>query len=107
VLAHPRKTDTGWVFPMDGTSVWRRTSPAGQPALYQTMDGGQSWKRQDKGMPRSHAYFTVFRQCLAADRHDPVGLYFGTTNGEIWGSADEGKSWGCLVSYLPRLLSVE
>ena len=44
---------------------------------------------------------------MAADARDPVGLYFGTTSGEIWGSADEGASWRALASYLPHVYSVE
>ena len=42
--------------------------------------------RQDKGLPKSQAWFTVKRQAIVADAHDPVGIYFGTTSGESWGS---------------------
>ena len=47
IVVHPRDPDTAWVFPMDGTSVWPRTSPDGEPACYRTTDGGARWKRQD------------------------------------------------------------
>ena len=63
--------------------------------------------RQDTGLPKSQAWFTVKRQAMAADAHDPVGIYFGTTSGEVWGSRDEGKKWMALVSHLPEIYSVE
>ncbi|MBD3160788.1 MAG: glycosyl hydrolase [Candidatus Eisenbacteria bacterium] len=107
VTLHPRDPDTAWVFPMDGTEVWPRTSPDGRPAVYVTKDAGESWKRLDGGLPDRQAWWTVFRQAMAADRHDPVGLYFGTTSGEIWTSANEGKDWTFLAAHLPRVLSVE
>ena len=107
ITLHPRDPATAWVFPMDGTEVWPRTSPGGRPAVYVTNDAGESWKRLDKGLPERQAWWTVFRQAMAADRHDPVGLYFGTTSGEIWISRDEGKEWSFLAAHLPRILSVE
>ncbi len=51
MVVHPRDADTAWVFPMDGTDVWPRTSPAGRPAAYVTRDGGQTWQRLDQGLP--------------------------------------------------------
>lgn len=33
MVVHPRDADTVWVFPMDGTTVWPRTSPEGKPAV--------------------------------------------------------------------------
>jgi len=44
---------------------------------------------------------------MTSDVQDPVGIYFGTTSGEIWGSRDEGQSWKCLASHLPEIYSVE
>jgi len=107
IVLHPRDPDTAWVFPMDGTDVWPRTSPAGRPAAYVTRDAGARWQRQDRGLPPEHAYFTVKRQCMATDSHAPVGVYFGTTSGEVWGSADEGDTWRCLAAHLPHIYSVE
>ncbi len=107
IVQHPRDPDTVWVFPMDGTSVWPRTSPEGRPAVYVTHNAGKRWMRQDKGLPTSQAWFTVKRKAMAADSQDPVGLYFGTTSGEIWGSRNEGDSWTCLVSHLPHICSIE
>lgn len=106
IVAHPRKVDTVWVFPMDGSTVWPRTSPGGKPAAYCSKNGGKTWLRQDKGMPRKNAYFTVKRQAMCSDQAKPVGVYFGTSQGEIWGSNDEGESWKCLVKHLPEIYSV-
>jgi photosystem II stability/assembly factor-like uncharacterized protein len=106
LVLHPRDPDTVWVFPMDGTKVWPRTSPGGRPTAYRTRDGGRSWQRQDRGLPHQQAWFTVMRQGFTADTLDPVGLYFGTTSGEIWMSTDEGATWQALAAHLPYVLSV-
>jgi len=103
---HPRDPDTAWVFPMDGTDVWPRTSPDGQPAAYVTRDAGNSWTRLGTGLPE-RAWFTVKRQAMTVDTADPVGVYFGTTSGEIWASADEGASWTCIAEHLPEIYAVE
>jgi hypothetical protein len=107
IVLHPRDPQTVWVFPMDGTQVWPRTSPGGKPAVYVTRDSGRSWRRQDRGLPESQAWLTVKRQAMAADTGDPVGLYFGTTSGEVWASANEGESWRPLASHLPHIYTVE
>jgi len=107
IVAHPRDPDVAWVFPMDGTDVWPRTSPGGKPAAFRTRDGGISWTRQAKGFPPANGFFTVFRQAMKADTRDPVGLYLGTTSGEVWASRDEGGSWMQVAGHLPRILSLE
>ncbi|MEK6286708.1 MAG: glycosyl hydrolase [Acidobacteriota bacterium] len=107
MVLHPRDPDTVWVFPMDGTAVWPRTSPDGKPAVYVTHTAGKKWKRLDKGLPGKHAWLTVQRQSMTADSHKPVGIYFGTTNGEVWGSTNEGKHWECLARHLPHVYAVE
>jgi photosystem II stability/assembly factor-like uncharacterized protein len=104
---HPRNADVAWVFPMDGTTVWPRTSPGGAPAVYMTKNGGKSWQRQSKGMPESQAWWTVKRQAMCADAQGPVGLYFGTTSGEVWASRDEGARWSLVARNLPEIYAVE
>jgi len=107
MVVHPRDADTAWVFPMDGQTVWPRTSPEGKPAAYVTRNGGKSWQRLAAGLPESQAWWTVKRQAMTADAQDPVGLYFGTTSGELWMSRDEGKRWSCIARNLPEIYAVE
>lgn len=106
IVVHPEQVDTAWVFPMDGTEVWPRTSPEGKPAVYVTTNGGDTWKRQDKGLPNKHAYLTVKRQAMTTDKQNPVGLYFGTTGGEVWASNDEGETWECIARHLPEVYAL-
>jgi photosystem II stability/assembly factor-like uncharacterized protein len=107
LVLHPRNDNVAWVFPMDGSSVWPRTTIGGKPAAYVTRNGGKSWQRQASGLPESQAWWTVKRQAMTGDAYDPVGLYLGTTSGELWGSRDEGKTWRCLARHLPEIYSVE
>jgi hypothetical protein len=107
MVVHPRDAETAWVFPMDGGTVWPRTSPDGVPAAYVTRNGGRSWQRLDAGLPERQAWWTVKRQAMAADGGDPVGLYLGTTSGELWQSRDEGARWSCMARHLPEIYAVE
>jgi len=107
LVVHPRDDNTVWVFPMDGTTVWPRTSPDGKPAVYTTRNGGNTWQRLDAGLPKQQAWWTVKRQAMTGDTQDPVGLYFGTTSGELWMSRDEGRRWTCIAQHLPEIYSVE
>jgi hypothetical protein len=107
IVLHPRDPRTAWVFPMDGTEVWPRTCPGGKPAVYATRDAGKSWQRLDRGLPREQAWLTVRRQAMTADAHEPVGIYFGTTSGEVWASTDEGASWTAVARHLPLVHAVE
>jgi hypothetical protein len=107
IVVHPTDPDRAWVFPMDGTSVWPRTSIGGKPAAYETRNAGKSWRRLDRGLPRRQGWFTVLRQAMCTDdRDDRLGLYFGTTAGEVWASSDEGGSWRCVARHLPEIFSV-
>jgi len=107
MVVHPRDADTAWVFPMDGQTVWPRTSPDGMPAVYATRNGGRTWQRLDADMPEKQAWWTVKRQAMTGDAADPVGLYFGTTSGELWASRDEGRRWACIARHLPEIYAVE
>jgi photosystem II stability/assembly factor-like uncharacterized protein len=107
LVLHPRDDDTAWVFPMDGSTVWPRVSPDGVPAAYVTRNGGKTWQRLDAGLPRKQAWWTVKRQAMTGDALDPVGLYFGTTSGELWASRDEGRKWTCIARHLPEIYAVE
>lgn len=107
LVVHPRDPDILWNFPMDGTDVWPRTSPGGRPAVFRSRNGGVSWTRHAKGLPRAQAWWTVKRQAMSVDRGDPVGVYFGTTSGEVWASRDDGASWRAIAHHLPEIYAVE
>ena len=107
MTVHPRDPDTAWVLPMDGRTVWPRTSPDGRPAVYVTRDGGSSWQRRDRGLPRRQAWWTVKRQAMCVDEQATAGLYFGTTSGEVWASRDEGDSWTAIARHLPEIYAIE
>jgi len=106
VVPHPRDADTVWVFPMDGTRLWPRVSPGGIPAVFRTRDGGRHWQRQARGLPRTGAWWTVLRQAMDSDLERSVGVYFGTTSGEVWASQDEGVRWKRIAEHLPRIQSL-
>jgi photosystem II stability/assembly factor-like uncharacterized protein len=106
IVPHPREDGGAWVFPMDGSTVWPRTSPDGKPAVYRTRDAGATWERQDKGFPRKQGWFTVKRQAFCGDGGKPAGLYLGTTGGEVWASANEGGRWRQIAAHLPEIYSV-
>ncbi|MBA2482147.1 MAG: hypothetical protein H0V44_15915 [Planctomycetes bacterium] len=91
---------------MDGGTVWPRTSIGGKPVVYRTSDAGATWTRQDAGLPREQAWLTVKRQAFAADDGSDIGLYFGTTSGEVWASTDAGASWSQIAAHLPHIYSV-
>ena len=107
IVLHPTDPDTAWVLPMDGQTVWPRTSIQGKPAVYRTSDGGKSWRRLDRGLPPAQAWLTVLRQAMCADgRAARTGLYFGTTGGEVWAGANGGDAWRCIARHLPEIYSV-
>lgn len=107
MVLHPRDDDTAWVFPMDGQTVWPRVCLDGVPAAYVTRSGGRSWQRLAAGLPKRDAWWTVKRQAMTTDTHNPVGLYFGTTSGDLWMSRNEGKRWTCFARHLPEIYAVE
>lgn len=107
MVVHPRDDNTCWVLPMDGGTVWPRISLQGKPSVFVTRDGGQSWRKVANGLPKQRAWWTVKRQAMAADAESPVGLYFGTTSGELWSSRDEGRKWETMARHLPEIYAVE
>ncbi len=107
IVLHPTDPDKAWVFPMDGTTVWPRTSVDGKPAVYARPMAASRGAGSIAGLPRKQGWFTVLRQAMCADDEvKKLGLYFGTTSGEIWASRNEGSSWTCLARHLPQVFSV-
>jgi hypothetical protein len=107
MVVHPHDADTAWVFPMNGTDVWPRTSPDGRPAAYVTRNGGKTWQRQDQGLPETQAWWTVKRQAMTADAEASPALYLGTTSGELWIGREGGERWSNIARHLPEIYAVE
>ncbi|HEY6057141.1 MAG TPA: hypothetical protein VIV06_03870 [Candidatus Limnocylindrales bacterium] len=106
MVAHPRDPATAWVIPHTGPEHGR-FMPDGRAAVWRTVDGGDTWQEQTDGLPGQNAYLTVLRESMASDRLDPVGLYFGTTSGELYGSRDGGQSWSVVAEHLPDIWAVD
>jgi photosystem II stability/assembly factor-like uncharacterized protein len=106
MVAHPRDPLTVWTIPLTPPELGR-FMPDASAAVWRTHDGGGSWIRSGDGLPQSDAFVGVLREAMAVDGLDPVGIYFGTSTGQLYGSADEGCSWSLIAENLPPIWSVE
>ena len=75
--------------------------------VFRSKTGGNEWEALTKGLPQSDCYVNVLRDAMAVDSLDKCGVYFGTTGGQVYASADAGDSWNPIVRDLPAVLSVE
>ncbi len=103
---HPRDPETLYLVPLNGDTAGRFV-PEGKAAVWRTHDGGRTWSARRQGLPQENAFIGVLRQAMATDRLDPAGVYFGTSSGSVFASADEGESWICIAQHLPTVSSVE
>jgi hypothetical protein len=103
MLAHPRSSGTAWVIPLKADG--ERVPPDAHLAVHRTSDAGQTWTQLDAGLPETN-YNSVLRDAAALDSADPVGVYFGTRDGRVFASNDEGASFTELASGLPDVLCV-
>jgi hypothetical protein len=104
MAVHPRNHETIYTIPLRGNG---RVMPEGQAAVWRSVDAGDTWRKLTSGLPEEHAYLGVLRDGMAVDTLPQAGVYFGTTSGELFGSADEGESWASLAARLPSIWSVE
>jgi len=105
IAVHTHEPDTVYVIPIKSDS--EHYPPEGKLRVYRSRTGGNEWEALTKGLPQENCYVNVLRSALAVDSLDPCGLYFGTTGGEVYASADSGDSWMPIVENLPAVYSVE
>ena len=105
VDVHAHEPDTIYVIPIKSDS--EHYPPEGKLRVYRSRNGGNEWEALTKGLPQSDCYVNVLRDAMAVDSLTPCGIYFGTTGGQVYASADAGDSWTTIVRDLPKVLSVE
>jgi photosystem II stability/assembly factor-like uncharacterized protein len=105
VDVHAHEPETIYVLPIKSDS--EHYPPEGKLRVYRSKTGGNEWEALTKGLPQRDCYVNVLRDAMAVDSLDKCGVYFGTTGGQVYGSADGGDSWAPIVSHLPAVLSVE
>jgi photosystem II stability/assembly factor-like uncharacterized protein len=102
---HAHEPETIYVVPIKSDS--EHYPPEGKLRVYRSKTGGNEWEALTKGLPQSDCYVNVLRDAMGVDSHDSCGVYFGTTGGQVYASADAGDSWAPIVRDLPAVLSVE
>jgi len=102
---HAHEPETIYVVPI--TSDSHHFPPEGKLRVFRSRSGGQEWEPLTKGLPQRDCYVNVLRDAMAVDSLDQCGVYFGTTGGQVYASADGGDSWTSIVRDLPPVLSVE
>ncbi len=105
VDVHAHEPNTVYVVPIKSDS--QHFPPDGQLRVYRSRIGGNEWEPLSNGLPQSNCYVNVLRDAMAVDSLDSCGVYFGTTGGKVYASADSGDTWAPIVRDLPAVLSVE
>ncbi len=102
---HAHEPETIYVVPIKSDS--EHFPPDGKLRVYRSRTGGHEWEELTKGLPQENCYVNVLRDAMAVDSLDECGIYFGTTGGQVYVSADAGDSWKPIVRDLPAVYSVE
>ena len=102
---HAHEPETIYVVPIKSDS--EHYPPDGKLRVYRSRTGGNEWEALTNGLPQANCYVNVLRDAMAVDELDSCGVYFGTTGGQVYGSADGGDTWAPIVRDLPPVLSVE
>ena len=102
---HAHEPDTIFVVPIKSDS--EHFPLDGQLRVFRSKSGGNEWEPMTKGLPQKDCYVNVLRDAMSVDSLDPCGVYFGTTGGQVYGSADGGATWTAIVRDLPAVVSIE
>jgi len=105
IVSHPLNGDVAYVIPLVSSGAMPRWPVDNRLRVFETNDGGETWASRGEGLP-NRVFSGVLRDAFTADARDPLGLYIGTTSGELYASHDEGRHWSEVARHLPRILSV-
>jgi photosystem II stability/assembly factor-like uncharacterized protein len=105
IAVHAHEPETIYVVPIKSDS--EHFPPDGKLRVYRSRQGGDEWEALTEGLPQSDCYVNVLRSAMAVDKLDSCGIYFGTTGGQVYASADSGDIWAPIARDLPAVLSVE
>jgi photosystem II stability/assembly factor-like uncharacterized protein len=105
ISVHAHEPETIYVVPIKSDS--EHYPPEGKLRVYRSRSGGNQWEALTAGLPQADCFVNVLRDAMAVDSLDRCGIYFGTTGGQVYASADEGDNWQPIAEHLPAVLSVE
>jgi photosystem II stability/assembly factor-like uncharacterized protein len=105
IEVHAHEPDTVYVVPIKSDS--EHFPPDGKLRVYRSKTGGNDWEPLTKGLPQENCYVNILRDAMSTDSLDKGGVYFGTTGGQVYASADGGDNWNAIVHDLPAVYSVE
>jgi photosystem II stability/assembly factor-like uncharacterized protein len=105
IHVHAHEPETIYVVPIKSDS--EHYPPEGKLRVYRSRAGGNEWEALTNGLPQRDCYVNVLRGAMTVDSLEPCGVYFGTTGGQVYASADAGDQWEPIVRDLPAVLSVE
>jgi hypothetical protein len=97
--------ETVFIVPLESDEF--RCTPEGKLRVYRTRNAGEAWEGLTNGLPQENAFETVLRDGMTGDKADPMGVYFGTRNGKLFGSNDTGESWQAIAEGLPPIVCVK
>ena len=104
MVVHPKNPNCVYVVPVESDEF--RCTCDGRLRIYRTRNGGATWEPLMRGLPQKGAHETVLRDGMTADSYEPVGIYFGTRSGKLFGSSDEGRTWQRILEGLPPVTCV-
>jgi photosystem II stability/assembly factor-like uncharacterized protein len=104
MVAHPSQGGVAYTFPVESDGM--RLPPDRRCRVFRTADAGSSWTALHDGLPDEDYYGVVLRDAMCADDADPAGIYFGTRDGAVFASPDEGEHWVPVADHLPDVLCV-
>jgi len=105
IAVHAHEPETLYVVPIKSDS--EHFPPDGKLRVYRSRSGGDDWQALTDGLPQKDCYVNVLRSALAVDTLEECGVYFGTSGGQVYVSADSGDHWETITANLPPVLSVE